>query len=132
MSGKSLNEGNNDTEYIIKELSKQIDDLRKRLPNGEITSLMNDVRVLIKHQEDMGGDISEMKRMIMDPEEGIIVRLNKNTEYRKLLESQEDDNSKILEEHQLLVKFKENVTRLLWLIVGAIIAILSKLFFFGK
>jgi len=125
MSGKNQPEQNRE-DYIINELSKELKKIEKKLPDG------NEIKIIKQQQHEMGQDIYDMKKIIMDPENGIIVKVNKNTDYRKILESQEDDNIKILEEHQNLVKFKNNATKILWLIMTTIIGILAKLIFWGK
>lgn len=123
---------NNDKDYIIKELSRQIDELKTDLSNDDISILIQEVKSIKNEQNKLIKDVRELRDIIRDPENGVIVKVNKNTEYREMLEAQEDDNIEILEQHQSLVKFKENVTKLLWLITGAIISIITKIFFFGK
>jgi len=123
-SGKNQQENKDD--YIIIELSKQLKQLEDKLPDG------NEIKIIRHQQNEMGEDIHDMKKIIMDPENGLIVKVNKNTDYRNMLEFQENDNSNILEEHQDLVKFKTNATKILWLIITTIISILAKIFFFGK
>lgn len=129
MSGKSQN---SETEKLIQELSDKVDNIKKTMPNGELTALLNDIKIVISQQNEMGNNINDVKHVIMDPEDGLIVRVNKNTSYRVSLQEQETDNSKILEEHQDLVKFKENVTKILWMVVAAIIGIITKILFFGN
>lgn len=133
MSGQNQSET---TEQYFKELSDKIDDLRKELPNGELISLLNDVKVVMANQKELY-DINEramkaigdINKTISDPESGLIVRINKNTEYRQSLEGNEADNAEILEEHQSLVKWKSAIDKFVWMVIAALIAIVLKLFF---
>ena len=46
-------------------LSDRLDCIEKRLPNGELLEIHENVK--------------EIKQILLDPEDGIIVRVNKNT-----------------------------------------------------
>lgn len=123
--------GQDSNNELYKKLMGKLEEVINELPNGELTSLINNVKNISENQKNIAKDVAEIKETIKDPENGLIVRVNKNTEYRVSLEEQENDNAKILEEHQSLVSWKESVTKFLWLVATAILSILSKIFFFS-
>jgi hypothetical protein len=70
--------------------------------------------------EEIHQTVTEIKEVLLDPEDGIIVRVNKNTFWRKQIDTQDI---------QELKNFKNNVTKALWGIYTVVIGILAKLIF---
>ena len=89
-----------------KEIIKKLECVESRLTNGEI--------------EEMHEMIKEIKEVLLDPEDGIIVRVNKNTYFRKQINIQEIEELK---------NFKKNVTTALWGIYTVVLGIIAKLIF---
>ena len=89
-----------------KEIIKKLECVESRLTNGEI--------------EEMHEMIKEIKEVLLDPEDGIIVRVNKNTYWRKQINIQEIEELK---------NFKKNVTTALWGIYTVVLGIIAKLIF---
>ena len=89
-----------------KDILQRLDSIESKLPNGEL--------------EEMHGMIKEIKEILLDPEDGIIVRVNKNTYWRKQINIQEIEELK---------SFKNNVTKALWGIYTVVLGIIAKLIF---
>ena len=87
-------------------LSDRLDCIEKRLPNGEL--------------QEMHEMIKEIKEILLDPEDGIIVRVNKNTYWRKQINIQDIEDLK---------NFKQNVTTALWGIYSLVLGVIAKLIF---
>ena len=64
--------------------------------------------------------VKEIKEILLDPEDGIIVRVNKNTYWRKQINVQEIEELK---------SFKKNVTHALWEIYTIVLGVITKLIF---
>ena len=90
-----------------KELLERLHCIENRLPNGELLEIHENVK--------------EIKEILLDPEDGIIVRVNKNTYWRKELDA---------DEFKALLRWKQSVTHAMWMIYSAVIGILLKLIFF--
>ena len=90
-----------------KELLERLHCIEQRLPNGELLEIHENVK--------------EIKEILLDPEDGIIVRVNKNTYWRKELDA---------DEFKALLRWKQSVTHAMWMIYSAVIGILVKLIFF--
>lgn len=97
------------------------------MPNGELKVILSQLEIMMDRQEKMYEDLSELKKMLLNPEDGVIVRVNKNTEYRLELEEQEQRLASIIEEHNDLKKFKSNITKFLWIILSAIVGSMTML-----
>ena len=70
--------------------------------------------------EEIHETVKEIKEVLLDPEDGIIVRVNKNTYFRKQINIQEIEELK---------NFKKNVTTALWGIYTVVLGIIAKLIF---
>ena len=89
-----------------REIHERLECIEKRLPNGELLEIHENVK--------------EIKEILLDPEDGIIVRVNKNTYWRKQINIQEIEELK---------SFKQNVTHALWGIYSLVLGVIAKLIF---
>ena len=90
-----------------KELLERLHCIENRLPNGEL--------------QEMHTMIKEIKEILLDPEDGIIVRVNKNTYWRKELDA---------DEFKAMLRWKQTITHAMWVAYSALCGILIKLIFF--
>ena len=90
------------------------------------------LKQLIDNQSDMKEDVSELKKRLLNPFDGAIVEIRKNTDFRRDYEKSERDLEKMAEEHRNILKWKSSITRLSWAILTSLGAvgtwILSKYF----
>ena len=89
-----------------KDILIKLDCVENKLMNGEL--------------EEIHETVKEIKEVLLDPEDGIIVRVNKNTYWRKQINIQEIEELK---------SFKNNVTKALWGIYTVVLGIIAKLMF---
>lgn len=72
-------------------------------------------------------NMSFVKKTLLDPNNGLIVKVNKNTEHREDAETDLDDLRDTIKE---LNSWKNTVTRALWVIFTAMVGVITKLMFF--
>ena len=96
-----------------KEIIKKLSEIEDKLPNGEL--------------EEMHEMIKEIKEILLDPEDGIIVRVNKNTYWRKTLTEGDVSFDTMRDDVKDLNSFKNNVTKALWISYTAITGVIIKL-----
>ena len=89
-----------------KDILQRLESIESKLPNGEL--------------EEMHGMIKEIKEILLDPEDGIIVRVNKNTFWRKEIDA---------DEFKALIRWKQSVTHAMWIVYSALVGIILKLIF---
>ena len=89
-----------------KEIIKKLGEIEDKLPNGEL--------------EEMHGMIKEIKEILLDPEDGIIVRVNKNTFWRKEIDA---------DEFKALIRWKQTVNSAIYVVYTALVGIILKLIF---
>lgn len=107
---------------LLQNLVDRLDTIEKHMPNGEMVVIVNHIETMMEKQEKMYQDLSEMKKTLLNPDNGVVVRVNKNTEFREEQEDKERDFDKLFREHYQLMTFKSNITKFLWLILSSITA----------
>ena len=90
-----------------KEIIEKLDCLEARVSGNELQEI---------HQV-----VNEIKEILLDPEDGLIVRVNKNTYWRKELDA---------DEFKALLRWKQGVTHAMWIGYTTIFGIIIKLIFF--
>jgi hypothetical protein len=115
---------------MIKKILEELVAMRSKLPNGELKVIQSSIDDLKHSQADIKSDVSEMKRRLLDPETGIIVRLNQNTKYIEDKQDLEDYYEEIIDQHKELLSWKNNMTKAMWIVFTALVGILTKMMFF--
>ena len=119
-----------------KEILEEIEFLKKKLPNGEFALLKKSVEDLSIGQNSLKSSIRELKQQLLDPDNGVVVRVNRNSEFRKdseargplcqqSFEDMEDNVNSIL-------GWKDNVSKALWILFTGIAGIIVKILFLGN
>jgi hypothetical protein len=98
----------------------EIKHIKTHMPNGELKQMQKDMG-------DMKEDISDLKYTLLNPDNGVIVSTNKNTEYRIELQANEKDFRFQMLELKELKRWKDGVTKALWIIFGTIVAIIFQI-----
>jgi hypothetical protein len=89
-----------------KDIIEKLECVETKLMSGELEQI---------HQV-----VNEIKEILLDPEDGVIVRVNKNTFWRKELDAGE---------FKLLLRWKQTVTHAMWIAYTALTGIIIKLMF---
>lgn len=106
---------------ILESVLSEIKHIKTHMPNGELKQMQTDL-------EDLKEDISDLKYTLLNPENGVIVNTNKNTEYRQVLQAnQKEFDAKMLKITEI-ENWKAGVTRALWIIFGIIAGIIIRMF----
>ena len=120
---------NDSVDSMMNDILSSIKLIEKRLPNGELKDIKDRIERIGQSQETMTEDLKSIKRQLFDPEDGLIVRVNKNTEFRKKTENEEKDFIRMQDEHKSFMSWKDTVNRVLWIIFTAIVGIIVALIF---
>ena len=114
---------------LMKQILEELNTLKSKIPNGELKHMQDGMEEMRKNFKEMKDDLSELKRKLLDPDDGVIVKVNENTKFRIQEEDRYDEymsNKVALED---LKKWQSGVNKALWIIFGAIIAIALKILF---
>lgn len=117
---------------LVKELLEAFSSLKKKMEDPNYVQIEATLKQLIDNQSDMKEDVSELKKRLLNPFDGAIVEIRKNTDFRRDYEKSERDLEKMAEEHRNILKWKSSITKLSWAILTSLGAvgtwILSKYF----
>ena len=116
---------------MMNEIIEALDLIKNTLPTSEIQSIKDHLELIDLTQADIKEDLRSIKKQLLDPEDGIVVRVNKNTDFRKKKIQDEPVYSKLIDEHKELISWKESATRVLWILFTAVVGIIVTLLF-GK
>jgi len=109
---------------ILNDVLVELQEIKKGLPNGEIVLIQKSLEDLGNGQKTLKSDIRTIQKRLFNPDNGLIVEVNKNTDFRS-------ENQKTLKEIDGLLSWKSNVTKALWVIYSAIIGVIIKLLFWN-
>jgi len=89
----------------------------------EIALMKKDIETLSSEVKQINSKIDNLTMKLLDPDNGVVSRVNKNTSFRKSY-----DNN-ILEEFRALQRWKSSVTKALWGLYAAITGWIIKIIF---
>ena len=98
----------------------EIKHIKTHMPNGELKQMQRDMG-------DMKEDISDLKYTLLNPDNGVIVSTNKNTEFRVEMQANEKEFRDQMLEIQDLKRWKDTVTKALWIIFTIIAGIVFQM-----
>ena len=98
----------------------EIKHIKTHMPNGELKQMQRDMG-------DMKEDISDLKYTLLNPDNGVIVSTNKNTDFRVEMQANEKDFRNQMLELEELKRWKNGVTKALWIIFGTIVIIIFQM-----
>ena len=96
-----------------KDLLEKLDTITEKVCNQDI--------------EQIKSDLKEIKEVLLDPEDGLVVRINKNTYWRKTMTESDMNFDVIKDDVKELNNFKNNVTKALWILYTAVSGLILKL-----
>ena len=99
--------------------------IKTNMPNRELKQMQRDI-------ESMKEDMSDMKYTMLNPENGVIVNTNKNTEFRRRIESGDKEFRSQMMDVEDLKRWKAGVNKALWIIFGSLVAIVIRVLMMHK
>lgn len=91
------------------------------MPNGEL-------KVMQKDMHSLKTDVSDLKYTLLNPEDGVIVKTNENTTFRRKMQKNDTDFIYRMAELEELKRWKESVSKALWIIFGVLSGLVIKVF----
>ena len=98
-------------EELIREMIEAFSNLKQKMEDPSYIHLDTSIQQLIRNQEDMKQDMSDLKSRLLNPYDGAIVEIRKNTEFRQSQEKKEKELDNLVEEHKSLLRWKNNVQK---------------------
>ena len=119
-----------------KEILEEIEFLKKKMPNGEFALLKKSVEDLSIGQNSLKSSIRELKQQLLDPDNGVVVRVNRNSDFRKDSEQRGPLCQKSFEDMEdsvnSILGWKDNVSKALWILFTGIAGLIIKTIVMGN
>ena len=121
-----------------KEILEEIEKLKKKIPtaNGDFILLKKTVGDLEIGQQGLKDDIKELKERLLNPDNGVVARVNRNSDFRKESEQRGPLCQKSFENMEdsvnSILGWKDNVSKALWILFTGIAGIIVKILFLGN
>ena len=112
-----------------KEILEAVEILKSQMPNGNIALLQQAIEDLHKSNDGVKLSIRELKKQLLDPENGVVVRVNRNSEFRKDLKDCVESFGVIEDTVKDLTDWKSNVNKFIWILVTALIGLGAKVIY---
>jgi hypothetical protein len=114
------NSDNQSPKELVEGLYRAFDSFRRKMEDPSYIQLEASIKQLIDNQNEMKAEVRELKKQLLNPNDGIVVAVNKNTAFRHRTEENEDEYLDLIREHKELMKFKSGVTKIMWGIASGI------------
>tara|TARA_R100000152_G_C6712561_1_gene139927 strand:+ start:426 stop:737 length:312 start_codon:yes stop_codon:yes gene_type:complete len=84
-----------------------------------------------KKLEEVDKKLDTLTIKLLDPDDGFVTRVNKNTAFRKIREEEMPYLNDLIDDFNSVKKWKENVTKALWVVFTGLVGVIIKLIFFA-
>ena len=113
----------------IEEILSSLEQIKKKLPNGDLEVIKQSQLKLGEDQKTIKEYLEYFKKRLFNPDDGVIVRINKNTDSISRFEEAFDEIPDLRNKMENLDKWKEGVSKALWIIYTSIVGIILSLIF---
>ena len=86
------------------------------------------INALHEFQQDLKEDFSDIKYTLLNPENGVIVRVNKNTEFRQDSQEMPEEMVELKLEIAKLKAWQTGVVKALWVLFSALVGVFGWIF----
>lgn len=105
---------------LLESVLSELVHIKKHMPNGELKQMQKDVEAL-------KDNMSELKYTLLNPEDGVIVKTNQNSSFRRKMEGNEKEFGDNMLEVKDLKKWRDGVNKALWIIFATLFGVIVKL-----
>jgi len=109
---------------VLQELLLEIAKLKKEIPNGNILKIEQSLNEMHQNQKEMKKDMRTMQKRLFNPDSGLIVETNKNTEFREMCEP---ERQQLIEQFKGVLRWKKVIEWGLGVVFIAIIGAVIKI-----
>lgn len=117
------------TDPKIEEILTSLKLITEKLPNGELESIKRVMDSFSNTQSEIKEDLEYFKKRLFNPDDGVIVRINKNTESIARYEDDIDQIVDIKNRVDNLEKWQGGVNKALWFVFTSIAGLVIALIF---
>jgi len=112
----------------FEEILLAIQTIQAKLPNGELESMKSMIASMQNDQKVIKEDLEYFKKRLFNPDDGVIVRINKNTDsierFGSEIEDIVNDYPRVVSRLESLESWRDGVNKALWIIYTSIIGLI--------
>ena len=105
---------------ILESVLTELKYIKTNMPNGELKQMAKDF-------QKMKDDVSDLKFTLLNPDDGVIVNTNRNTENRRYQEAKAEIYNQNVIKLNELQNWKQGVNRALWIIFGILATVIIRM-----
>lgn len=105
---------------ILESVLSEIKHVKTHMPNGELKQMQRDMA-------ELKTNMSDMKFTLLNPDNGVIVNTNKNTDFRQAMQANQKEFDEQMAKIKEIENWKGGVNRALWIIFGIITGIVIRM-----
>jgi len=113
----------------IEEILSALEIIKSKLPNGELEVIKKSILILGEDQKAIKQDLEYLKKRLFNPDDGVIVKINKNTDSISRFQDSIDEVPEVKNKVDNIDKWKEGVSKALWIVYTSIVGIILSLIF---
>jgi hypothetical protein len=110
---------------LIEELYGLFSSFKQRMEDPNYVQIENSLNQLVENQAHMKTELTEMKKQLLSPFDGVIVQTKRNTEARIAQVGKKKEYNELVEEHKELIRFKNVFIKLGWALVTGLGGVLT-------
>ena len=95
----------------------------------EIALMKQRIKSMEDKLDNLDGKLDTLTKKLLDPDDGFVVRVNRNTEFRRAQIESQPMYDELINEFKELRRWKGTVSKALWGVYAAIIGSIIKLIF---
>jgi seryl-tRNA synthetase len=111
----------------IEEILKALEIIKTKLPNGELEVIKRSIQSLSEDQKSIKEDLEYFKKRLFNPDDGVIVRINKNTDAIMRNEELVEEIPQLKNRLENMEKWQNGVNKALWFVFTTIAGIIIAL-----
>ena len=111
----------------IEEILIALELIKKKLPNGELEVIKQSIQGLGEDQKSIKEDLEYFKKRLFNPDDGVIVRINKNTDSINRFEEDIEEIPNLKNRIENVENWKDGVNKALWIVYSAVVGIIVSL-----
>lgn len=113
----------------IEDILIALEVIKTKLPNGELEVIKKSIITLSEDQKIIKNDLDYFKKRLFNPDDGVIVRINKNTDSINKFDNDLDEYPELRSQIKSLDSWREGVNKALWIVYTSLIGIIISIIF---
>lgn len=112
-------------EQILKDLISAFSSLKQKMEDPNYAALDSSMKNMLENQRDMKADVKDLKKRLLNPVDGVIVKTNQNTAFREEYAKLQEERDGLVENVAILLRWKALYIKVFWAIFTAALGIFT-------